>query len=110
MATPEKPPAGKGGPKTILLVAVVGAVATAAGFAVPMLVLGGGHGKAPAEGEGRARPSNKTALISFGDVVVNLHDERLSRYLKVTIILVVDEGNEKPVKEALDKKKAVLKN
>ncbi len=112
MAKADKAPAAGtgGGLKTILVLAVVGLVSAGAGFAVPRFLLGG-TGKHEAKG-GDARPAltNKLALVPFGDVVVNIHDERLSRYLRVKIILVVDEAHEKPVKEILDKKKAILKN
>jgi flagellar protein FliL len=48
------------------------------------------HGKEHAE---------KTISVPFGDAIVNLADERLSRYLKVKIVLDI-EGEEKD-KEAL---------
>jgi flagellar protein FliL len=52
----------------------------------------------------------KPALVAFGDVVVNLGEERLTRYLRVRIILVVEEGDVKDTTELLQKQKAFLKN
>jgi flagellar basal body-associated protein FliL len=52
----------------------------------------------------------KTAFVTFGDVVVNLHEERLTRYLRLKIVLEVEESEEKKLNELLNKRKAPLKS
>ena len=48
--------------------------------------------------------------IPFGDVVVNLGDERLNRFLRVKIMVAVEETDVKEVTEVLGKQKAFLKS
>lgn len=55
-------------------------------------------------------PNAKPAFVAFGDVVVNLAEERLTRYLRVQLILVVDAADEKEFVEALPRNKAILRN
>jgi flagellar protein FliL len=111
--------AAPGGPKksglrTFVILGVVGAVVTAAGAAVPLLLpakeasaSGKGHGS---EGEGHKPGQEKPAFVPFGDVVVNLAEERLTRYLRVKLVLVVDHAEEKEMTEEITKNKAILKN
>lgn len=105
MATPaenEAPPKKKGG---LIVLAIVGLVAAAAGFAVPRLL--------PSDGSHSATPETKAvkpALVPFGEVVVSLGEERLTRYLRTKIILVVEGSKEKDIKEHLEKQKPYLKS
>ena len=106
----ETAPAKKGGLRTWLLLGVVALVATLGGAAMP-------YGLAVAgvslPGLGAAKDTNadnKPAFVPVGDVVVNLSEERLTRYLRVKLILAVDESQEKVVKDLFDKNKAILKN
>jgi len=89
----------------LVLIAIV---AIAAGFALPMVLLGrpAGH----SEAAHKAKKSGRHTYITFGDVVVNLADERLARYLKAKIVLAVEEESEKEVSELVNKKRVVLKN
>ena len=48
--------------------------------------------------------------MPFGEVVVNVNEERQTRYLRVKLILVSDAAQEKPVTELIQKKKAILRN
>ncbi|VTT97911.1 flagellar basal body-associated protein : Marine sediment metagenome DNA, contig: S03H2_S09489 (Fragment) OS=marine sediment metagenome GN=S03H2_41710 PE=4 SV=1: FliL [Gemmataceae bacterium] len=103
--------APKKGRKVLLLLVCV--VFTVAGAALPMLVnipalfaknKGGEKDKADA----KAAP--KTATIPFGEVVVNLAEDRMTRYLRLKIAVVVDAEKEKELAEAVTKHKASLKS
>jgi flagellar FliL protein len=105
----------KGGFKKLIVFGVVGLVVTGAGAAVPLLLpakeaspaSGKGHG---GDGEGHRTGQEKPAFVPFGDVVVNLAEERLTRYLRVKLVLVVDRTEEKEMTEEVAKNKAILKN
>jgi flagellar FliL protein len=93
---------------TWLISAVVCLAAIAGGFFVPVLMDGKAGGK---EHSAQDQADVHPALVSFGDpIVVNLAEERLSRYLRVKLMLVVDAGEEQAVSERLQKKKSFLKN
>jgi flagellar FliL protein len=109
-----------GGPKKsgftkFVVLGVVGVLVTGAGAAVPLLLTAkeasaaGAKGKG-GEGEGHKAGQEKPAFVPFGDVVVNLAEERLTRYLRVKLVLVVDRLEEKEMTEELTKSKAILKN
>jgi flagellar FliL protein len=89
-----------------LVLLLLGLVAVGAGFSVPMLLPERHGDKAAAASGDKARPT----LVPFGDVVVNLGEERLTRFLRVKLILVVDQSREKEAAELLQKQKAFLKN
>jgi flagellar protein FliL len=57
-----------------------------------------------------AHAEEKTAIVPFGDVVVNLAEERMTRYLRLKIVLVVEEEQEATVAKKLEKAKAPLKS
>lgn len=113
MANESAPAAKKGSTRlTLILVAVFGLLALAAGGALPYFLL-----HAPAkddsdkekEGHGHASAA-KHAYVSFGEVVVNLNEDRLTRYLKIKVLLVTDAHNEKALVDLVQKRKPVLKN
>ncbi len=86
-------------------------VSIAAGFAVPWLISGtGSAGHADTSPRNHSGKEEKTAFVTFGDVVVNLHEERLTRYLRLKIVLEVEESEEKKLNELLNKRKAPLKS
>ncbi|MBI3408755.1 MAG: flagellar basal body-associated FliL family protein [Planctomycetes bacterium] len=99
------PPKKKG---NMLVICVVALVALGAGFATPMFL----HLDSPSTKQHpvKEKAHAKPVTIPFGDVVVNLGEERLTRYLRVKIILVVDGENEKSVTEHINKQKAYLKS
>src|SRR5262245_648229 len=99
------PTVKKGGLITWVMLGVLGVLAIGGGLVVPRFLLHGTPGSAAP-----SHRSGKVAFVPFGDVVVNIHEERLTRYLRAKIILVVDEEEEKKMLEELPKKKAVLKN
>lgn len=114
-------PKKKGGKAKFLIAAVL---SIAAGGATPMFVnVPALLGKtAEADGEHaaeakHAKPTKKksahaeekTASVPFGDVTVNLAEERLTRYLRLKIVLIVEEEAEATVPALLEKKKAAMK-
>ena len=106
-STPEKP--GGGRIKGLIIGALVAMIAGAAGFAVPLLLTE--LQKQPAEAT--STPSvteSRPAFVPFGQTVVNLDEGRLSRYLRVSITLQVDEADEKSVTELVEQKRIILKN
>jgi flagellar protein FliL len=118
-AAPAAAPAAKNsGGKAKFLVAA--AISIAAGAATPMFVnipslLG--KEKAAETADTHDKPTKKkgshaeekTASVPFGDVVVNLAEERMLRYLRLKIVLVIDEEAEATFAALLEKKKATLK-
>lgn len=107
-----EPPAKSGTRLTLILCLVCGLLALAAGGALPFFLLhrsdSGQHGKQDeAHGSGAAV---KHAYVTFGEVVVNLNEDRLTRYLKLKILLVCDVREEKTLNDLVQKRKPILKN
>ncbi len=102
----------KKGMKGMLVIVGVGVAAAAAGFALPRFLPGSlaGMGKANAEHEEKAQPGLKLGFVPFDQVVVNVNEQRLSRFLRIKLIVVVDAADEKPIGELVVKNKAILKN
>ena len=103
----DKTAPAKGGGRWLVTI-VVAVVAMAAGFALPRL-LSPPTPEAPKKtplDKGAAKP----AIVPFGEIVVNLGEERLTRYLRAKILLVVDGKEEKNITEHLNKNKAYLKS
>jgi flagellar protein FliL len=57
-----------------------------------------------------AAHSGHRATVPFGDVVVNLAEERMTRYIRVKIVLEVDEKSELVAVEHIAKHKAAMKS
>jgi flagellar basal body-associated protein FliL len=119
-----------------LLIAAVSLIAGAGGFAVPIVVLHelnlpdakdahnakrpqqhkrGGQTPARRESSKLAKApydarENQPAFVPFGDVVVNLAEEKLTRYLRVTLTLQVDPAHAEVVRQVLDSQRTILKN
>jgi flagellar basal body-associated protein FliL len=111
--TTASPP--KKGIKGLLLAGVVGLASAAAGFAVPQLLGGGAHN--PAESDPHeATPSKKesahagVAYVPFGEVVANLDDNRMMRYVRAKFSLSVDKKDWEAVQHIVEENKTVLKN
>ncbi len=109
----QAPPAENAGKKgrgllSWVVFAVVAVLAAGAGFAVPMFLpkQAAEHTPTAPKAAGEAQE----ALVPFGEVVSNLAEDRLNRYLRVNVILVVDAANEKAVTDAVQKKKALMRN
>ena len=98
--------AKKRGKLPLIIVCLFGIVA---GAGLPMVV----NVPALLGKKTEAKPKKKdveTVSIPFGDVVVNLAEDRMNRYLRMKIALKVDEEDEKPVTELVAKHKAALKS
>ncbi len=114
MSTPAAAPApGVGPPKKSrkLVLVVVCVVALGAGAVVPM-AMGGmlPFGKSKTAEKGKSKESGKTAIVPFGEVVVNLSEERQQRYLRLKIAILVDAEAEKEATDLVTKKKAAVKS
>lgn len=104
MSTPAPATATKPkGKKKLLIIAVV---AILAGATAP-LYLGSLLGKGKPETK---KTPKKLVSVPFGDATVNLSDERLNRYLRVKINLLVTAEKEKEVIDHVTKNKAVMKS
>lgn len=109
----QAPPAAKSSFGKKLVLAAVSLVCVAAGVALPMVVPLPGLNKEKAGGHGakdKHAAEAATAVVPFGDVTVNLAEERMNRYLRLKVALVVEADAEKTVEEELTKKKAVIKS
>jgi flagellar FliL protein len=102
----------KGGKMMLILLAVCGVLALAAGGAVPYFFLHESAANDAAKDESHHNgTTSKQAYVPFGDpIVVNLNEDRLTRYLKVKILLVVDARDEKTATESVQKRKPALRN
>lgn len=81
----------KKGPKKLILI-VVALASLAGGAAMPMML--GGEKKDPAEEAKKKHAEHPPINIPFGDVTVNLAEERLSRYLRIKLVLKVEGAHE----------------
>jgi flagellar FliL protein len=97
-----KPEQRKGGGWTVWIVVVL--VAAAAGGAVPWFM------PLHAPGPAKKDPAAKPVVVPFGEVVVNLGEDRLTRYLRVKLLLVMEDAESKEVSELLTKQKAFMKS
>jgi flagellar basal body-associated protein FliL len=99
---------GKRGKGLLLSLGGVGVLAVVAGLAAPLVMprVNGSSGEA----EGKRHSAPNLAFVSFGEVTVNLAEERLTRYLRAKLVLVVEQKQEKAVTENMQKNKAILKN
>lgn len=71
---------------------------------------GSDHGKGAA-GTGSSSPNKGAmAFISYGDVTVNLDEQRLNRYLRIKIVLQTRRADESAVKAAINEKELLLRN
>jgi flagellar FliL protein len=98
---------------TWILALVCGLLALAAGGALPYFLLHApaqDHSSPPEEEPHGHNSAVKHAYVPFGELIVNLNEERLTRYLKVKILLVSDAREEKALGDLVQKKKPLLRN
>lgn len=87
---------------------IVALVFTAAGAVFPMVVdVPALFAKSKSD---KAKHDTKTVIVPFSDVVVNLHDEKMTRYLRLKIAVTAEAEYEKQVTEELTKHKAAIKS
>jgi flagellar protein FliL len=75
---------------------------------------GGGHGASSSghaagpktKSNGKIRP----VAVAFGDAIVNLSDQHMTRYLRVKILLAVDDSRSSEVEDLLTRQKPFLKS
>lgn len=97
---------------------VTAVVAGALGAGVPYVLpanLQPGHGATTAHDAKEDTPPSpaveaKPAYIEFGDIVVNLAEGRISRFIKLSITLQVKEKERETVNTAVQAHQAVLRN
>jgi flagellar basal body-associated protein FliL len=116
---PVEPPPPRAVTNGLLLTALIGLIAAVVGFAMPQVLTVAGkeivqsrgkkHERA-SESKGQSAVGNQQAFVPFGDVVVNLAEERLTRYLRVNLTLLVDGANETLVRQAVETKRTILKD
>jgi flagellar protein FliL len=93
-----------------LALIVVGLVFTGAGAAFPMFVNVPALFAKPKNDKAKGHGEGKTVIVPFGDVVVNLVDPRMQRYLRVKIAVLAEAEAEEEVTELLAKHKAEVKS
>ncbi len=110
----EKPAAAEQTPKSgkkkviWILLAVVSIVA---GAALPVVLGAGSFGKSAEEAPKKKKAeSAEPTIIAFGDVAVNLAESRMTRYLRVKIVIQVDSEAAKDLTKELEKRKPVMKD
>jgi flagellar basal body-associated protein FliL len=106
-------PSRGGGIMSWVITAIVGVTSAAAGFAVPQF-LGGATAEAVDETEHAEKSSKKhesgMAYVPFGEVVANLDDHRMMRYVRAKFSLSVDTKDSQAVQHLVEENKLVLKN
>ncbi len=108
MSAPGTEAPKKKGKKLLMLIVCV--VFSAAGAAIPMLVNVPALFAKSKEDKGKEKKDAKTAIVPFGEVVVNLSEDRLQRYLRVKVAVLVEAEAEKETTDLLTKKKAAVKS
>ena len=116
MSTPAPATEGakpKKGRKLILIVVCLAALGAGAVVPVAMggsLPFGKKDAAADKEKAGKKKGDSKTAIVPFGDVTVNLVEERQQRYLRLKIAVLVDAEAEKEATDLVAKRKAAVKS
>ena len=96
----------KGGTVGWLVLILAALLAIAGGFSLPLYFMPPTPHKTPVVSEESKRP----ALVPFGEVVVNLGEERLTRYLRAKLLIVVEDAQQKTINELLSQQKPFLKS
>lgn len=112
-ATADAAPPKKKGLKILYI--IVSLICVSSGAAVPMFmdvksVFGKTHTDEKEKEKVKTHKVAKTTTIPFGDAVVNLAGERVGRYLRIKLVLLIDEEHEKDVTTLVTAKKAEMKS
>src|SRR5258707_15729257 len=99
---PGAPVPSRGRLKKLIPLLVVAICSLGAGILVPRFLFSAG--KLSSESP---KAATKQAFVPFGEVVVNLSEERLTRYLRVKLVLLIDGNHEKEYTEKITKSKAI---
>lgn len=94
---------------------VVFIMGTGTGVAVPMVLMPSDASSAaePAPDENRMdipEPDEELGFVEFDEVVVNLNDDRYSRYLTCTFSLQVAKSQQEAIQKLVDDQNVLLKN
>lgn len=102
--------------KVLVLTAIIGLASAAAGFAVPQLMGGGVHKEAAdkehapeTHAQDHARKKG-LSCVPFSDVVANLDDHRMMRYVRAKFSLAVEEKDVESVTHVVEENRTMLKN
>jgi flagellar FliL protein len=87
---------------------LIALIALGGGASVPW-ILGGQARDAHSHRKPEA-PKSKLTAIPFENFVVNIGDERLNRYLRIKLMVAVDEVDSHEVTDLLTKQKAFLRS
>jgi flagellar FliL protein len=114
-ATGGAPARAKRGVMTWVVAAVIGLVSAGAGFAVPQMLSGGTAESADDSAHAAKAPKKEhhelgLACVPFGEVVANLDDNRMMRYVRAKFSLSVDKKDSQAVQHVVEQNKTVLKN
>lgn len=103
-------PAKKKGSKGVWIVVCL--IAIAGGYLYPTLSASSTQAKPEHEEKPKksVAHSQHRATVPFGDVIVNLAEDRMTRYIRVKIVLEVDEKSEPVAAEHIAKNKAAMKS
>lgn len=109
MADEVAAPPKKSGKKGLILGLLLAVLAVGGGASLPFIL--GMHPRHAASDKKKADiPKSKQAAVPFGDVVVNLGEDRLNRFLRVKIMCAIDEADTKEITELLNTQKPFLKS
>ena len=108
-------PKGKGGMLRWVFMAVFWLGSAGAGYAVPLVLLGAPDGPteppASADSTKHSEPHEpELAYVPFGEVIANLDDHRMSRYLRAKFSLAVAKSDAQAVQHVIEEHKTSLKN
>jgi flagellar FliL protein len=106
----EKSAPAKGGKMGTIVWVLMALVAAGSGGALPWVLGSSHHKEAEPAPKKRELATPKQVALPFGDLVVNLGDERLNRYLRVKLLIAVDEADSTEMTDLVTKQKAFLKN
>ena len=101
----------KGGKSSLLVTIGVAVVAVLAGVATPFLVTQFSSGATSASKKKQDKAATDAfEFVSFDEVVVNIDEPRLTRYLRLKISLQVYESDKLDVEKLVTKKKLILRD
>jgi flagellar FliL protein len=111
MSAPAPAPSSGPAPKKRgkLPLVIVAVLCIGGGAALPMFVTIPGLGS-KAEAKPKHTDDLHSVSVPFGDVVVNLAEERMTRYLRLKLAIKVDAEDEKAVTALATKHKAAMKS
>ncbi|MCX7702253.1 MAG: flagellar basal body-associated FliL family protein [Gemmataceae bacterium] len=111
----DKPATAEGKPKSgkkKLIWILLAVVSIVAGAALPVVLGAGSLGKSHGEeAPKKKKPEHaEPTIIPFGDVAVNLAESRMTRYLRVKLVIQVNAEEAKDFTKELEKRKPVMKD